>query len=274
MSEVVLIDTGVYQDYITYNINNLKLFGNEITVITDTNLCPKFYDLDVNIISTEVLDTSLFEGNNHLEGFWANTSKRLFLLFSYLKKFNKKNVIHIENDYLIYCNTQDLKFETFMYLTMDSITRCIPGIMYIPDYTFMEPLFKDYRYQLTDMFNLGLFYNRWKNKFVKKISIYPDQGDTSFIFDAAAIGQYLGGIDPIHAKGATPGFINETCTIDYSKYTFHWIQNLQGLQIPNICIGGIDYPVLGLHIHSKNLKNFMSDDPLEDRLINKHCIKF
>ena len=42
MSEVVLIDTGVYQDYITYNIENLKLFGNEITVITDTNLCTKF----------------------------------------------------------------------------------------------------------------------------------------------------------------------------------------------------------------------------------------
>ena len=101
MSEVVLIDTGVYQEYIVENINNLKLFGNEITVITDTDLCSKFFDFDINVISTEVLDTSLFQKNNHLEGFWANTSKRLFLLYSYIKKFNKKNVIHIENDYLI-----------------------------------------------------------------------------------------------------------------------------------------------------------------------------
>jgi hypothetical protein len=266
MTEVVLIDTGVYQEYITENISNLKLFGNEITVITDTILCPKFFDYDINVISTEILDTTLFEKNNHLEGFWANTSKRLFLLYSYIKKFNKKNVIHIENDYLIYCNVGDLNFGNYLYLTMDSLTRCIPGIIFVPDFTFIEPLFKDYRYELTDMYNLGLFYNRWKHKLVKKISIFPGLGDTDFIFDAAAIGQYLGGIDPIHAGGATPGFINETCTVDYSKYTFHWVKN-GSHWIPNINIGGIYYPVLGLHIHSKNLKNFKADLPIECRLI-------
>ena len=271
--EVILIDTNVYQEYIQENIKNLKLFGNEVTVITDTNLCTKFFHQDINIVSTEVLDTALFEENNKLPlGFWADTSKRLFLLYSYIKKFNKKNVVHIENDYLIYCNVNDLKFENYFYLTMDSPTRCIPGFMFIPDYTFMEPLFKDYRYELTDMYNLGLFYMRWKNKLVKTISIFPELGDTTFIFDAAAIGQYLGGIDPVHAGGATPGFINETCTVDYSKYTFHWVKNNE-LFIPNIEVGGINYPVLGLHIHSKNLKNFNSKEPLEFRLIDKHCIE-
>jgi hypothetical protein len=131
----------------------------------------------------------------------------------------------------------------------------------------MEPLIKDYRYNLTDMYNLGNFYIHHKNKLVKTISIFPDFGDTDQIFDAAAIGQYLGGIDPIHAGGATPGFINETCTIDYSKYTFHWKKNPKGLWIPNICVGGIYYPVLGLHIHSKNLKNFLANKPTEQRLI-------
>ncbi len=31
------------------------------------------------------------------------------------------------------------------------------------------------------------------------------------IFDGAAIGQYLGGVDPINCPGDTTGFVNETC---------------------------------------------------------------
>jgi hypothetical protein len=267
--EVVLIDTGIYQEYIPQNIRNLKLFGNEVTIITDSHLLQNFVNIEnVNIVLTDELDTMDFESKNQLTpGFWANTSKRLFLLYAYLKKFNKKNVVHIENDYLIYCKTSDLNFEKDKFhLTMDSPDRCIPGILYIPDYTFMEPLFKNYRYNVTDMYNLGFFYN--ENKSVKRISIFPEHGDTLEIFDAAAIGQYLGGIDPIHRNGAIPGFINETCTIDYSKYTFHWVKGNNGLWVPNINVGGIKYPVLGLHIHSKNLKNFQADLPTECRLIH------
>ena len=41
--EFVLIDIGIFQDYILDNIRNLKLFGNNnITVITETYFFKKF----------------------------------------------------------------------------------------------------------------------------------------------------------------------------------------------------------------------------------------
>jgi hypothetical protein len=86
------------------------------------------------------------------------------------------------------------------------------------------------------------------------------------IFDAAAIGQYLGGIDTIHKNGGVPGFVNETCIIDYSKYTFHWIKD-NNLFIPMVKIDNQYYKIAGLHIHSKRLNNFQADSPKETRLI-------
>ena len=44
------------------------------------------------------------------------------------------------------------------------------------------------------------------------------------IFDAAAIGQYLGGVDPRNSPGDTRGFVNETCVVNYDKYEFTWIK--------------------------------------------------
>jgi hypothetical protein len=70
------------------------------------------------------------------------------------------------------------------------------------------------------------------------------------------IGQYLGGVDPRNKSGNTIGFVNETCIINYSKYKFVW-KNENGLKIPYIIINENEYPIINLHIHSKNLKNFI-----------------
>ena len=44
------------------------------------------------------------------------------------------------------------------------------------------------------------------------------------IFDTAAIGQYLGGVDSRNISGDTRGFVNETCVIKYDVYKFVWIK--------------------------------------------------
>ena len=88
------------------------------------------------------------------------------------------------------------------------------------------------------------------------------------IFDAAAIGQYLGGVDPRNIEGDTRGFINETCIIKYNKYKFEWIK-IDELFIPHIIIDSNKYKICNLHIHCKNLKNFMANDPIENYLITK-----
>jgi hypothetical protein len=77
-----------------------------------------------------------------------------------------------------------------------------------------------------------------------------------FIFDGAAIGQYLGGIDPRNQHGDTRGFVNETCVIKYDNYRI-WIEEIDGFRKPFIEIEGVKVPIFNLHIHSKNLAGFV-----------------
>jgi hypothetical protein len=73
------------------------------------------------------------------------------------------------------------------------------------------------------------------------------------LFDGAAVGQYIGGIDKIHNKGNTEGFVNETTVFKCDKAKVEWRQ-LNSLNIPYLN----DLPLVNLHIHSKELERWMS----------------
>ena len=270
--EIVLIDIGVFQPYILDNIRNLKLFGNDtITVITDKHLVDNFKNVNVSIVLTSDIDDNEFDKKNKLStGFWANCSKRLFLLYNYMKKYNKTNCIHIENDYLIYFKANEVQFGNSMWLTMDSPDRCIPGIIFVPDFMSLLQLTVSYDFGQNDMVNMARFYKRGTSKnlpILHEHVLFENHFDTfQMIFDAAAIGQYLGGIDMIHTNGGVPGFVNETCVVDYSKYTFHWVKEDTNF-VPMLKTNEIFYKIAGLHIHSKRLHNFQGDLPIEKNLI-------
>jgi hypothetical protein len=81
------------------------------------------------------------------------------------------------------------------------------------------------------------------------------------IFDAAAIGQYVGGVDPRNAKGDTRGFVNETCLINYSKYNIVWKTDpTSNMLAPFLQVNSQDIPIVNLHIHCKDLKRFINYD--------------
>jgi hypothetical protein len=81
-----------------------------------------------------------------------------------------------------------------------------------------------------DMENLGKYYNSQIVEPFPIISIYDNNiqyFNMNFlkfngIFDGAAIGQYLGGVDKKNDPNDTRGFINETCLIKYNNYNFYW----------------------------------------------------
>lgn len=78
----------------------------------------------------------------------------------------------------------------------------------------------------------------------------------SCLFDAAAIGQYLGGVDPMIDPSDTRGFVNETCVIKYNNYKI-WFEEVDNIKRPYIEIHNNKYKIFNLHIHCKNLKKFM-----------------
>jgi len=77
------------------------------------------------------------------------------------------------------------------------------------------------------------------------------------LFDGAAIGQYLGGVDPRNQK-SKPGFINESCVFNPSRFLFEWIKDDKGREIPYAIFKDCKYRINNLHIHSKNLAKFKS----------------
>ena len=108
--------------------------------------------------------------------------------------------------------------------------------------------------EYTKTFKLG---STSRHKVKNSKDYYHNVEHFDSIFDAAAIGQYLGGIDPMH-KNSEPGFINETCIFNPSKCTFDWQLDEEGRKIPLIGCNGRQYKLNNLHIHSKALYKFAS----------------
>jgi hypothetical protein len=229
----------------------------------------------------ELIDSYNYNENTQLDnqfrgGFWALTSARFFYLYEFMLKYEIKNVIHLENDVLIYYNINILDKmidKTKIYLPFDTFTRNIASIMFIPTHTIFKTVLDKYDFTKNDMENFSIIQN--KTSIIDNFPIFindttgsPEhqfvtRGYDNFnmIFDAAAMGQYLGGVDPRNIPGNTCGFVNETCIIKYNQYGFIW-NNVGNMKRPFIVVTdnmGKDFicPIFNLHIHSKYLENFI-----------------
>ena len=72
------------------------------------------------------------------------------------------------------------------------------------------------------------------------------------LFDAAAMGQYLGGVNPQNPGGSNSiGFINEMAIYNCSRYEFQLRRDHLGRFVPFATFKGQDMRLINLHIHSK-----------------------
>jgi len=208
------------------------------------------------------------------DGFWFNASNRFLVLSDYIAHASLSNVIHIENDYVLYFDPAD-KLEAFksfadFAVPLDRI-RAIPGIVWIktPQVANSLARYISQNSHKDDMETVGRFclqvvdikakplptmpyaYAKTKGLDVKKYS----NGINAFggIFDAAAIGQYIGGIHWMNKPMDTTLFINESSDLILSDFSFSW-QVKEGIRMPLLTYGDEMTPVLGLHAHSKNLE--------------------
>lgn len=277
---IVLTCLFNFQDYILVNIKQLIRLGHmNIYVITHPELFSHFneYISKITLINAnELNESSILSMNTTLNklfrnGFWYLTSLRFFYIYEFMKKYNISNVIHLENDVPIYYNCNELyKYinQNFMYIPFDSYHRNIASIVYIPNVNIYKQILEHYNLNNTDMAN---FYDIRKKTgliqnfpiFIESSELTPEQLYVSmnskyfpFIFDAAAIGQYIGGIDTQTDSSNTVGFINETCVIKYNNYRI-WFEEVDGIKKPFIQIGDKKVPIFNLHIHSKKLINFV-----------------
>ena len=230
-------------------------------------------------------------GKMFKRGFWLYTTERFFYLGEFMKKHNLQDVIHMECDNLIYRDLNELmpifhKHYKGIGATFDNDNRCIAGLVYIANFQALENLnihiATAAKQCKSDMYSLGSYLNITSKARIDSLPITtldytrdhklstPKGKGTKFpqrytnhveefnsIFDAAAIGQYIGGIDPIH-RNSKPGFINESCVFNPSKYTFIWKPDAKGRWIPYAVYKGTEYKLNNMHVHCKILRAFSS----------------
>ena len=242
---IVLVCANNFQEYILLNIKHLiKLGHKNIHVITNSAFFERFseYKSDINLVELESLqDTYEFDKNTTLDkefrnGFWTMASSRFFYTYAFMKQYSIEDVIHIENDVLLYYNCDELVGKVdkdFMYLPFDTFQRNIASIVYIPRHEVLKEILDHYDLSINDMYNFSNIME--KTQKVKNFPIFinnESEGEEykfvtnnfdkfKYIFDAAAIGQFLGGVDPLNMKNSV-GLINETCIIKYYKYQIKW----------------------------------------------------
>lgn len=223
--------------------------------------------------------------------FWRYTSERFLYLWDFMEAYSLENVFHLENDNMLYANlelflSQFQRYYPNIAATFDNEDRCIPGFVWIANCPSMESLARYFTLKAnekkSDMEVLGSYRKDDPEHFAKTLPIimsdynlvYPlesphhhktntperySNNENVFqgIFDAAAIGQFLGGIDPIHANNQ-PGFINESCLFNPSFLEYKWLADNEGRLIPYAIFRNKMYKIFNLHIHSKRLNAFRS----------------
>lgn len=281
--QVVLVSTGVFQSYLKVNVQQLLTLGYNVHVILDRGFFDRMSEFKDRIFLVDGLtfktdfDSKSTLDKHFRDGFWNNASKRLFLLNEYITKNQMKHVIHIENDVMMYSDMSYDFGEDTMYFVIDAPHRCIPGIIYIPNHHLFNKVIDEYNYSTHDMDNLSNFYNNHKD-IVRPFPIIDHSTEKSTynqeferfnsIFDGAAIGQYLGGVDPRNIQGDTIGFVNETCVIQFDRYKFKWLKK-GAYFIPHVKINDRWILINNIHLHSKTLDLFTMVNPTENRCITK-----
>ena len=278
MFSLVLVCLENFQEYILTNIAQLLRLGHtEIYVLTNQHLFHEFEPFNdiLKLVDVETLEDPFdFKGKSSLDkgfrgGFWFHTSARFFVIHAFMLKHGLKDVIHIENDVILYYNVDKELAETFteqkLYIPFDTYERNIASIVYIPDADIFSKILEHYDFGKNDMYNFSEI--RKRTQLIQNLPIFVDgkgKGNTlekafvsngfkKYIFDAAAIGQLVGGVDPRNAAGDTRGFVNETCVIKYKEEGEIIWREVDGFNKPFIKIFTKEVPIFNLHIHCKNL---------------------
>ena len=277
MFSLVLVCLENFQEYILTNIAQLLRLGHtEIYVLTNQHLFHEFEPFSniLKLVDVETLDDPFnFKGKSTLDkgfrcGFWFHTSARFFVIHAFMVKYGLKDVIHIENDVLLYYNV-DEEFvygtDKKLYIPFDTFERNIASIVYIPDTDIFSKILEHYDFGKNDMCNFSEI--RKRTQLIQNLPIFVSDDTTlekafitngfqKYIFDAAAIGQLVGGVDPRNVGGDTRGFVNETCVIKYNNEGNIIWKLADGFTKPFLRMKELDIPIFNLHIHCKDLASY------------------
>lgn len=230
---IVLVSLNNFQEYILDNIRQLLKLGiKNIYVIIESNYFNKF-----DVYSDRIMLVNSLELNKN-----GNYQNDYYYIYELMKQYKLNNVIHIENNVLLYYNPEILlnKLDNkFIYLPYNAFT-----IIYIPDYNILKNILDNYNFGLKNtglIKSFPIFHNNHSEKHEKYLS--ENDNNFNFIFDDGSIEKNINVSEEIIWK-----------LIDNIKKPF-------------LIIDEEIVPIFNLYIHSKNLCNFIKGKELFDIVI-------
>lgn len=228
-------------------------------------------------------------------GFWTYVVERFFVLESLIESRSLTNVVHLEGDNMLYVDLQKIlpSIDTLynsIAVPFDHDERAVAGFIYFKSHNaalefseFISTVFeRNPGTQINDMQLLGLYRKLYGRDRIDSLPVVPSSypiqhvnilGDVSmspelysnnvkdlaYIFDANALGQYIDGIDPRNNFGHnSTGFVNETAMYVFSCFHFVFKHDAEGRAVPFIKNESGEMPIANIHVHSKNLERFSS----------------
>jgi hypothetical protein len=225
-----------------------------------------------------------FQKRCFLDGFWNVTMARFIMLDVLMQRKGLIDVVHIENDVLIYNNPCNMLNEfrrvagEKVLLTPVGDNYASGAYVYVRDIAplrSLNDLFIEYMSKgkaflkkilgtpdTTEMMLISYFYKHFENV-INYLPIVPEgKGSNRFrifnsLFDGASAGQYIGG-----TRSDGPGWTGKHHWLgkylQQWKYSFEWRTNSAGLKVPfMVDKKGRKYQLNNLHIHCKDLKRYM-----------------
>jgi hypothetical protein len=222
------------------------------------------------------------------DGFWLKTLERFFVLKQYMENFEISKCFHAEADNMVFnLSVLSQKLDSvgeFMFIPRPSQDRALASLIYINGIKSIEMLCS-YAKEKSDVTNemqiLANFLNKFPNyakalptdiAFDEDMDLeYISPGLSGGIFDAAAIGQWLFGVDmrnlniPLynHFKNTDLGFTE----IEDLKIYYGEEKNILTIEYLNKT-----YTLFNIHIHSKVHKKII-DNIFFKNVLNKNNIK-
>jgi hypothetical protein len=254
--------------YIIVNRANINCINNTVDIVEIESLYSTFLD-EFNKID--------FFSAYGLGGFWRYAFERLLLLEALMAKKNLEEVIHIENDVLIYYDPLTINFRCWyknrVAFNPLGDNYCTAAHIYVDNHKSLSiinglliNLIRLGTSKLAGMFpgispinEMMLLSILLKQKQISYLPInvignYSDNlDDFNMVFDPASWGQYIGGTPQGHESGIL--FDHHWIGLDMKNRSIEikWKRDEKERKFPLLCYNNREYKFANLHIHNKKL---------------------
>lgn len=184
--------------------------------------------------------------------FWQKCLERFFVLYEVIKKYNLRDVVHLENDCLLFQDIWEILDELRkkeVWTVFMNAKRCAPRFFYVRDIVSISNICNYLlKCQESDMDILGQYALIYPDRVGRLPRVPSEMGSMPCVFDAAPLGQFIEGQYPRNGDGSD-GFINQDADYKVDKWNIEyrdggwWVNQ-------NVKVGL-------LHVHSKDLKRFL-----------------